>query len=363
MWATEEATKKRLSGLPLHPSKQRLFDGLCVSALGAGTYLGAVDETTDRLYEQLLIRAAQEGINFFDTAINYRGMRSERSLAKALKEIAAFGISREMVVIATKGGYLPCEAPPEQFEDYVRTHYLDTKLVKAEEIVAECHCMSPDFLENQIATSLQNLQLDAIDLYYLHNPETQLAEIEEEPFYQRLTAAFSLFEKKVQEGKIRRYGLATWNGFRQKKRSLQLAKIAECAKEAGGEGHHFRAIQLPFNLVMLEALKMKNQLASKENRSILEVAAEHKIAVMISAPLMQAQVAHLNLRVFESLPQEKTPMLQALQFVLSTPEITTAFVGMKQPNHFEENREALFTPTWEKEKWLAACTSLGIKLE
>lgn len=357
--ATEVGTRKLFEWLSLDTSKIRIFDGLTLSALGAGTYLGPADDETDRLYEQILLEAAQGGINCFDTAINYRGMRSEKVLGKVLRSLFSKEISREQIVVATKGGYLPCEGPMEEYEDYIRIHYLDTGLIEAKEIISECHCMSPNFLENQIATSLKNLGLECLDIYYLHNPEIQLPEVGEEAFYDRLRAAFSLFEKQVEEGKIQRYGVATWNGFRQKKNALQLTKILDCAKQVGGENHHFRAIQLPFNLVMLEAMKIENQ---EEDKTVVEIARENQIAIMVSAPLMQSQVAHLPPRVFEKLPPERLPMLQALQFVLSTPFVTTAFVGMKQKQHWEENREALFSPVWTEEVWKQACTSLGVPI-
>ena len=108
--------------------------------------------------------------------------------------------------------------------------------------------MSPRFLENQIEGSLKNLQVECIDQYFLHNPEIELAEIGEEPFYKRLLSAFELLEKMVAEKKIARYGLATWNGFRQKKGGLQLAKALQCARNAGGDSHHFKAIRSPLTL-------------------------------------------------------------------------------------------------------------------
>ncbi len=203
-WATDRDTEKYFQWIPIHASKQKQFDGLTVSALGAGTYIGAADDATDKLYEQTLLQAGLGGINFFDTAINYRCQRSERVLRKVLKELAGRGILREQLAIATKGGYLPSEGTPEIFEDFVRTHYLDTGIIESKEIVAGCHCMSPAFLENQIASSLKNLGLDCIDLYYLHNPETQFAEIEEGKVYRRILEAFVLFERKIGEKKIRR---------------------------------------------------------------------------------------------------------------------------------------------------------------
>ena len=37
------------------------------------------------------------------------------------------------------------------------------------------HCMSPAYLENQIERSRRNLGMETIDLFYVHNPESQLA--------------------------------------------------------------------------------------------------------------------------------------------------------------------------------------------
>ncbi|MES2272739.1 MAG: hypothetical protein V4487_00905, partial [Chlamydiota bacterium] len=165
--------------------------------------------------------------------------------------------------------------------------------------------------------------------------------------------------------KIRRYGIATWNGFRQKfgqKGTLQLSKILECAREAGGEKHHFKAIQLPYNLVMLEALHQKNQILGNAKKTILQAAHEQGISVMVSAPLMQSRVGQLCKKVFEELPPGDSRMLQSLEFVLSTPEICTAFCGMKQAQHFIENQKVLTGPTWTSPIWLRAAKSLGIAL-
>lgn len=365
-WATDEGTAKYFQWVSVPESKKRKFDGLTVSALGAGTYLGPPDDATDRLYEQTLVQAGLSGVNFFDTAIHYRCQRSERVLKKVLKELSIRGVQREQLAIATKGGYLPSDGSPEKLEDTVRSQYLDTGVIEAKEIAGGVYCMSPAFLENQIASSLKNLGLECIDLYYLHNPELQLMESGEEEFYKKLQAAFFLFEKKVQEKKIRRYGIASWNGFRQKaslKGTLQLGKIIECAKQAGGEGHHFKAVQLPFNLVMLEAIKMKNQIFGSAKKTIAQAAAENKISLMASSPLMQSQVGQLCRKVFEELPSDSSKMLQSLGFVLSTPPFCTAFCGMKKKEHWEENSKALLKPAWTSDVWKRACKSLGVAPE
>jgi len=56
-----------------------VFD-LQVSSQGIGTYLGNAVVKADRAYSASLITTGERGINFFDTPINYRHQRSERSI-------------------------------------------------------------------------------------------------------------------------------------------------------------------------------------------------------------------------------------------------------------------------------------------
>jgi aryl-alcohol dehydrogenase-like predicted oxidoreductase len=74
--------------------------------------------------------------------------------------------------------------------------------------------MSPRYLAHQLDQSLRNLKLQTIDVYYIHNPESQFAGVGREDFAARLRAAFQFLESAVDAGKIARYGVATWNGFR-----------------------------------------------------------------------------------------------------------------------------------------------------
>lgn len=346
-WATESETSKYFKWVSIHPSKQRMFDGLTVSALGGGSLSGASDDATDQLYEQILLKEALGGINFFDTSPHYRNMRSEKVLGKVMRELMKRGIPREQFVIATKGGYLPFEGV---FEDYVRSHFLDTRIIEPKEIVAEIHCMAPSFLGHQIQESLNHLGLQTLDLYCLHNPEIQIQEVGEAEFYSRLKKAFALFEQKVGERKIRRYGISSWNGFRVKKGGLDLEKVLACAREIGGNQHHFKAILAPYNLVMLEILK---------NEKMFQMAREQQVAFLVFAPFMQGQIRQMPKRVFESLPPGRSPLMQALEFVLSTPGICTSFCGMKSKEHWEENRQILQEPNWSEEAWEQASHSLG----
>ena len=136
--------------------------------------------------------------------------------------------------------------------------------------------------------------VECLDVYYLHNPETQLSEVAKPEFLNRLRAAFEFLESAVEAGEIRYYGLATWNGFRQDprgKEAMQLADIAQIAQEIAGGMHHFRFVQLPFNLGMPEALTLGNQMVRERERTLVEVAGDLDITVIASASLLQGQVA------------------------------------------------------------------------
>src|SRR6476659_10936751 len=88
----------------------REAQGLVVSSLGIGTYLGQPDDKTDQGYTSSVIAAVESGINLIDAAINYRLQRSERSIGAALKELASRGFSRDELVLCTKAGFLTPDA-------------------------------------------------------------------------------------------------------------------------------------------------------------------------------------------------------------------------------------------------------------
>jgi aryl-alcohol dehydrogenase-like predicted oxidoreductase len=209
-----------------------------LSSIGIGTYLGSPDPSTDQAYTEAIVAAVEGGINVLDSAINYRLQRSERSIAAALAELARRGFAREEMVICTKGGFLtPDGALPDDPAAYFEREYLRPGILRAEDIVAGCHALSPGFLENQLDRSRANLCVDCVDVYYLHNPETQLSDISREEFMRRLRAAFAFLESAAAAGKLRFYGLATWNGFRQPAEApdfLSLCDIEQLAREAAG---------------------------------------------------------------------------------------------------------------------------------
>jgi aryl-alcohol dehydrogenase-like predicted oxidoreductase len=344
-FATPEATQKYAEKFPafLKAGHYRNFNGLTVSSLGLGTYLGNQNDTDDLLYTQAIEEALLSGVNLIDSAINYRCMRSERNIGAALKKLITEGkIKREEVVICTKGGFIPFDGePPRDFDRYLQAEYFAPGICAPEDLVAGCHCMTPAYLRNQVERSLKNLSLGAIDLYHVHNPEMQLDEVPRDEFLSRLEKAFQELEKLVAEGKIRAYGMATWNGYRVSPHAqdyLSLQDVLKAAEKAGGPGHHFKAVQLPYNLGMTEAYGMANQLVGGQETPFLKAANKNGLSVFTSASILQSKLSrNLPAVVTENFPGLATDAQRAIQFVRSTPGVTAALVGMKRKEHVREN--------------------------
>jgi len=315
--------------------------GLVLSSLGIGTYLGQPDDKTDQSYAASVAAAVESGINVIDAAINYRFQRSERSIGAAIKYLAKQGIAREEFALCTKGGYLtPDGAMPSDPTEYFYREYIQPGIFSPNDLVGGSHCMTPRFLENQLERSLRNLGVECIDLYYLHNPESQLSEVSRPDFLERVRDAFIFLESAAASGKIQLYGMATWNGFRQEARArdaMQLPELVTLAHDIAGDKHRFRFVQLPFNLAMTEALTLGNQSIGGRDKTVMEAASELDITLVASASLLQGQVAR-NLPAFvaEALGLEDDAQ-RSLQFVRSSPGITTALVGMSHVEHVLEN--------------------------
>jgi len=317
--------------------------GLLLSSLGLGTYTGPLSAAADAQYRAATAEAVRRGINLIDCAINYRHMRSERAVGAGLRDLVERGeAARDEVFVMTKGGYLPLDGDePADPGEYLRRTYFESGLIRPGELAGGSHCIAPRYLEDQLGRSLRNLGLEAIDVYFLHNVEQQLEEVPIEEFGRRVEAAFSFLEGAVRDGRIGRYGVATWNGFRVPPEApghLSLELLMAAARKAGGAGHAFRTLQLPFNLGMPEALTTPTQAVPGGRVPLLEAAARHGLMVVTSVPLLQTQVLpHIPASFADRMPGLSTAAQRALQFVRSTPGVFAPLVGMRSLPHVQEN--------------------------
>jgi len=338
------------------------FDDLWLSSIGLGTYLGETDAAADEAYTDAIRYAVLHGINVLDTAINYRNQRSERNIGAALKQLIEAGqIAREELLVCSKAGYMPFDGdlPPDP-GGYLRKEYVESGLAPMNEIAGGSHCMAPAYLADQLERSRRNLGLHTIDVFYVHNPETQLGHVSPDVSYERLRLAFEFLESAVRDRKIRCYGAATWNGFRGNPTDrvyLSLERMVTTARQVAGDSHHFRFVQLPFNLAMLEAFSYGNQMRNGEPASLLKQAPDFRVAVVGSATLYQGNLAQgLPPKLKASLDVENDAQA-AIQFARSATNLTCALVGMGSKEHVEQNLRIAAKPPLSQEAWEGMFTS------
>lgn len=352
-FATPEGTRRyaerlgRDSAAPCAPGHFRELPTqngvLTLGNLGVGSYTGPANDGADAEYAQAVGDAVRRGVNIVDCSINYRHQRSERALGVGLRRLFEAGeASRDEIFVMSKAGYLPFDGGmPAGPDEYIRRTYLDTGLVPPAEFVARRHCIAPSFLDDQLSRSLANFEFSSLDCYYLHNLEEQLDETTPEEFERRVSAAFTFLEGAVADGRIGRYGVATWNGLRVPQESpahLSLERLEAIALATGGKEHHFRVVQLPYNLGMLEALGTPTQGLQGGRVPLLEAASHFGLMVVTSVPLLQTQViAHVPATFAAQMPGLTTQAQRAIQFVRSTPGVFAPLVGMRRAVHVREN--------------------------
>jgi aryl-alcohol dehydrogenase-like predicted oxidoreductase len=212
--------------------------------------------------------------------------------------------------------------------------------------------MTIPYLQDQLNRSLKNLGLECVDLIYLHNAVEGQPDISREQFLKNLEDVFAFYEKMRKEGKIRYYGMATWECFRVPKENqhyLSLLDTVEMAKKGGGDNHGFRFIQLPYNLYYDQALMLKSQQMQGKDVSVLEAAISLGIGVFTSVPLMQGRLlAPGTIPEFGNISQ---PSLRCLQFIRSTPGVLAPLVGQKTQSHVDQNLQIMKIPPMKEQEF------------
>lgn len=165
-------------------------------------------------------KAFELGINFFDTADGYSNGESEVVLGKAIK---AIGAPRSRFVIATKA-YAPV------FDDPGR---LDRTGIENEPEYVNRYGLSRKYLFEAVNASLKRLDLDYIDLFFIHRYD------ENTPIEETMEALHDL----VKAGKIRYIAASSM-------KTWQFQKMNHVAESRGWT--KFVAMQNLYNLLYRE---------------------------------------------------------------------------------------------------------------
>jgi len=259
-----------------------------ISKIGFGCY--RINTGIEQHYNSLL-KALLEGVNLIDTSSNYSMGGSESLVGKVLNELITENkIQREDITLVTKGGYIQGILLNE-----LKKLKEEGKIF--EEVVEESdrlwHCISPDFLEDQLRRQFERLNTPYIDYYLLHNPEYFLENAAHsnpdkskasEIYYGRIEKAFIYLEKQCDTGRIKYYGVSsnTFPAYSDDPSFTSLERIYEIANSIS-KSNRFKMIQLPLNLFEAGAVKIKNQ--QNKTKTVLEYAADKDLKVIINRPL------------------------------------------------------------------------------
>lgn len=337
------------------------FDDLILSSIGMGTYLGDLSKEDDIDIENALYESVKShAINVIDSAINYRAMKSEKSIGRSITRLVNDGIiSRDEIFVSTKNGYITNDGdyPMLDVWEYIQRMYISTGIIKAEDISSGYNVLNPAYIEKCIERSRFNLKLDTLDLVYIHNAfESWNQDVSKNKFFDMLAKVFEVYEKFRSKNKIRYYGMATWTCFRvgeENKEYLSLDEVYNIAKSIGGVDHGFRFIQLPYNLAYSEALFLKNQNVGDEKKlTILEAAKRLKIGVFSSVPLLQGKLIQTKIPDYSETLTD--PIMKLLQIIRSSPSIIAPLIGQKKMDHVNKNNKISEIPPLSEEEFKLA---------
>jgi aryl-alcohol dehydrogenase-like predicted oxidoreductase len=286
-YATPEATQKYTARFERIAYSNLGDTHLSVSRFGFGCYRVSADVAA---HESALVMALCGGINLIDTSANYADGGSEERVGGVIHNLTRGGrLSREEVVVITKGGYLQGNNFTMSQQRKREGHPFTDLVAVAEGLE---HCIHPDFLDDQISRSLDRLGLETVDGYLLHNPEYYLEWAHQHgmsidgarrEYYRRIETAFRYLETEVQRGRIRYYGISsnTFPAASDAPDFTSLHRVWEIAASIR-PGHHFRIIQFPLNLLETMAVTEKNQ---PDGRTLLALARGKRLGVLTNRPL------------------------------------------------------------------------------
>lgn len=311
-----------------------------VSRIAIGTHLGEMNEEDSLSYQEAIEFALLNGINFIDTALNYRGMRSERDVGRVFAKLIQKEkqINRKDVFLSTKAGIIPGDIDAQLRPDlYLQEILVDRGVIQRSDLQIinhHKHVLESSFYEFAIQQSLKHMQVNYIDVHYILNPEVSLKVLGEEAFYHKLKSLFSFYEQQVEKGLIRYYGLAVWSAFTESPGTsgyISLEKVINLAHSVAGNSHHLRFIQAPFNHSNQIAATDGNQQINGKWRTLLQAAEELGVHVTTSAPLDCGRLAK----------HQHNNVNELMSIVLNTPGILSTMIGMRKVDTVKKNLRCL----------------------
>ncbi|MEJ7736609.1 MAG: aldo/keto reductase [Chitinophagaceae bacterium] len=282
--------------------------GLHLSRIGFGCMSLGEDYSET---ENLILRAVDHGINFFDTADLYQKGQNESFLGGILKG------RRDKVIISTKVGN-QWRADGQGWDWNPRKEYI----------------------LDAVNGSLSRLQTDYIDVYQLHGGTL------EDPIDETIEA----FEMLKKQGKIRFYGIS----------SIRPNVIEEYARRSA-----MVSVMMQYSLLDRRPQEACLGLLQQNNIGVLARGSIAKGLLVDKAATGYLNYSEPAVRqaaaAIKGISGEQRSAVQtALRFVLRHPAISSAVVGIRTPKQLEEAVQTLNTPLLTDAEYLVLQESLAV---
>jgi aryl-alcohol dehydrogenase-like predicted oxidoreductase len=287
--------------------------GLVVSEIGFGSWLTLGSKVDVRGTVDLVHRAFDLGVNFFDTADVYANGSAEEALGAALRDLP-----RHHVVLASKCFFAMSERPNDRG-------------------------LSRKHVNESVEGSLARLQTDYLDLHQCHrfDPDVPLEE------------TVRAYADLIRDGKLLHWGVSHWSG-------AQVADACRIAETTGGYAPISN--QPPYSILQREI-----------EANVIPGCAAEGVGQLVFSPLAQGALtgkyadgalpvgsraadAHRNRWMEDLLAPEALAIVEALRPVadeagrslaqlalawcLRRPEVATLIIGATRPEQLEENCKA-----------------------
>lgn len=368
--ATSEGTRDYVEGFGATLGEGHFSDFLKtrirLSSIGIGTFPGEASSEVDAAYAAIISRALQSGINVIDTAAHYRYGRSLAAVGAGVRAALARGVAREAMFLISKGGFLTLRGGvPQDMQAWFEQEIVAKSLGGYDDLAKGAHLLSPEYIEYQLDLSRALMGVETLDAFLVDQPEVHIPLIGKDRLNQKLERVFTVLERAVRDGRLRYYGISTFEGFRvetdnplfQSLTSMQghAQKAAQAASGDEQARHHFRIVQMPFNQVMLEGFTRFNHATGQGNvASTLQAAYQLGVYVMASHTLLKGHLAQESVDVVtQAMPALANPAQHAIQFNRSTPGLGTSLVGVSTPAHLEDLLAVAKLPPLERKAYLA----------
>ncbi len=339
---------------------------LRLSSLGVGTFPGEASPEGDARIAAVVTRALLGGINVVDTAAHYRYGRSLAAVGAGLRAALQGGVSREAVFLISKGGFLTLRGgPPPDMQAWFDKEIVAQGFGTMEDLAKGAHVLTPEYINYQLELSRSLMGVQTLDAFVVDQPEVHIPVIGKEATNKKLLKVFVALERAVLDGRLRCYGISTFEGLRVETDDPMFQSITsmqglaeKAAKEATGDDlarHHFKLIMMPFNQVMSEGFTRFNTATGQGNvASPIQAAHQLGVYVMASHTLFKGHLAAQSMDAVEqSLFRLANPAQRAMQFNRSTPGVGTSLVGMSTPEHLDDMLAVAKLAPMSKKDYLA----------